>query len=123
VAHIVVIECDLDQGEFLAPLLSDQGWDVVTCWDIAEAYMALRGGKYEVIIVDVPSKGDTTTWDLLTVLQLDIELNTTPVIVCSPASDELLVREEWLGDHNIVVLSKPFDLEHLQRTVDQVIHR
>lgn len=122
-ATICVINDDPSLVTLLADLLSDREEDSVVCCDSREAYQCLERGDVDLVIVDLLTKKPEGGWDILTYLQMHPRLRHLPTIVCSGVTDELLSKEEWLRQHNISVLEKPFELEELYRCVDTVLGR
>jgi DNA-binding NtrC family response regulator len=123
VTQIVVINDESAGTDLLSQIVRDQGWNVVTCPTMGNAYCTLRSSRGDLVIVDIPCTDSGRAWDFITFLQFDAGLCATPVIVCSAHSDELLAREEWLCDHHIGILPKPFDLDELHRAIHAVLQR
>ena len=114
-AQIAVIDDDADFRRFMADALTDCGWEVLLCAEPLGAYELLRAIVPDLIVLDLRLDGRFAGWDVLTFLQLHPTLHRVPVIVCSAAIDEVQQRADWLHDHGVAVLTKPFDLDELYR--------
>jgi CheY-like chemotaxis protein len=108
-------------SDLLSHVLRAGGWAVRTRAGMQGAYTAIKSGGHDLIILDLPACCTDSVWNLLTTLQLDSELRQTPLIVCSPATDELLAREEWLQHHDVNIVRKPFDLDELNATIEEML--
>ncbi len=122
-ARIAIINDDPNSAALLADLLEDRGWDVVTCCDGHSAFGLLKDESPDLVVLDLLTKKPEGGWDILTFLQLHPILRDTPVIVSSGPSDELLAKEEWLQDHDIPLLPKPFEIDELYQRVDTALKR
>lgn len=112
-ARIAVIDDDADFRQFMSDALGDCGWEVMPCAEALAAYDLLRAATPDLIVLDLRIDGHFAGWDILTFLQLHPTLHRVPVILCTAAVDEAQRRADWLRDHGVTVLTKPFDLDDL----------
>jgi len=101
---VLIIDDDGNSREALAELLADQGYDVATAEDGAEALAYLRvGHRPRVILLDLMMPG-TDGWDFRAEQKRDEMLAAIPVIAISAAGK--LVDADYS-------LRKPVDIEAL----------
>lgn len=95
----------------------------MTYCDSADAYDRLKRDSVDLVIIDLMTKKPEGGWDLLTFLQMHPRLRALPTVICSAVNDELVSKQEWLREHGIGILEKPFDLEDLYGQVDSALGR
>ena len=118
---IAVVNDDTVFLDMMAAVLSDAGWDTVICRESSRAFEELKREQPDLIILDIRMESPESGWTLLELLTLDRQMATTPIIVCSAAIYDLRAHQEWLSEHGIAVLPKPFDIEHLLANVEQAL--
>jgi two-component system response regulator BaeR len=119
--RIAVIDDSPEFVELVADALAMRGWDSCAHTRTDCLLPCLRRDVPDVILLDLWLGRGISGWDLLTSLRDDPVLHTVPVIVCSAAGDELRRRSQWLEDHKIDRLDKPFDIDDLYRAVENVL--
>ena len=118
VRRILLVDDDLQLSELNAGILTNYGYQVDTVANGWEAWMALRGSNYDLLITD-------NTMPRITGLELIKNLRSEdmaiPVILASrTAPMEELKRNSWL---NIgALLSKPFSAGKLLETVIEILN-
>lgn len=121
--RIMVVDRDADFLRFMADALGDHGMQVVPCRNTSAAYAALRAGPPDAIILDIRIEGPRSGWELLTYLTLHPEFHAIPTILCTTSIIDASERKEWLAEHRVVLLAKPFDLEELYTRVNTGLAR
>jgi len=94
---------------------------VLICKEWDNAYQFVRDQRPDLIIQDIRIGGEEKGWAILNLLTLDPKTRPFPVIVCSAAIQSLHEHQEWLSGYGIKALPKPFDLDVLLATVEQVL--
>jgi len=84
--------------------------------------MQLRADLPDLIILDIRMETPESGWNLVELLALDRITHHVPVIVCSAAIQDLRSHEEWLNNHGIAVLPKPFDIDELYACVEKALN-
>jgi CheY-like chemotaxis protein len=81
----------------------------------------VRDQQPDLIIQDIRIGGEEKGWTILNLLTLDPNTRPIPIIVCSAAIQSLHEHQEWLNRYGIKALPKPFDLDVLLATIEQVL--
>ena len=117
---IVIVNDDQDFLEIAAGVLRDAGYDVTTCDKARECYRVIRDARPDVAIIDVRMP-DVDDWHVLTLLLLDRELRSIPVLVSSPFNSESELLERRLRELRCRLITKPFTAEELLETVQAML--
>lgn len=123
ITRICIVNDDYPLATLLASLLAEGRGDSVICTDSSTVFSVIREQPPDLIILDLQVQKPEGGWDILTFLRLHPTLRHVPVVVCSGETDELLAKEEWLRDHAVCILTKPFDLDELSHCVDVALKR
>lgn len=113
-ACIAVVD---DDPQFLAlteEILEPEGWDVLPISDGDQAFHALKREQPDLIILDVQMEHVDKGWQILTALTFDPDTRLIPVVICSANVDDVQDRRDWLRQHGVDVLPKPFDIDDLR---------
>ena len=121
-ARIAVIDDDADFRELMAEALGDNGWEILPSANPAGIYDLLRVTAPDLIVLDLRMDGRLVGWDILAFLQLHPILHRIPVIICTAAVDQVEQRSDWLQEHGVSVLLKPFDLDDLYALVTDCLN-
>jgi DNA-binding response OmpR family regulator len=121
VARIAIVDDDADFLEYMADALSDMGYEVLTSSDSLTAPTFLREKQPDVAILDVRIGTSEGGWEICSFLQRHPATHHIPIIICSAATDVLQERKEWLRDHEIAVLEKPFDIDVMYAVVQSAL--
>lgn len=119
--RIAVINDDTDFLTLMGELLEDRGWTAIIHREGEDAYRLLKQDFPDLIILDIRMGNPEQGWKILELVTLDPETNAIPVIVCSAAIDDLRSKQDWLNEHGISVLPKPFDIDDLYREVEAML--
>jgi two-component system response regulator VicR len=110
-ARVAIVDDDAEIIELLRMVLEDEGYEVATYSESATAYLRLRSLQPDLILLDLRMEQPGSGWTLLDRLCRDASTAAIPVILCSADGMQVHERHEWLQEHGIPVLDKPFDLD------------
>lgn len=119
--RVAVVDDDTDYLHLMEDALGQLGWEVITCSDSVSAFSLLKDSLPDVVVLDIRMETPESGWDVLTFLRLHPMTLAIPVIVASADADAVRSREEWLRAHGVGILSKPFDLDDLQCSIENAI--
>ena len=121
-ARIAVVNDDTAFLDLMRDLLEQEGnYEVFICKEWDNAYQFIRDLLPDLIIQDIRIGGEEHGWTILNLLTLDPATRPIPMIVCSAAIQSLHEHQEWLSRYAIRALPKPFDLDTLLETVEQML--
>jgi CheY-like chemotaxis protein len=103
-------------------LLEDQeNYEVLIHREWNSAYEFVKQTTPDLVIQDIRIGGEEHGWTIVGLLTLDPETRSIPMIVCSGAIESLREHEELLTRYGIRTLPKPFDLDTLLSTIQEVV--
>jgi len=119
IKKIVIFDDDEDILSICAYILEEQGWEVHTftdCNNIAEKVSSVMPS---VILMDnwIPDTGGIVATQTL---KNSEELKNIPVVYFSANSDIQLLADHAGAE---TYLAKPFDLDELERTINEVLQK
>ncbi len=121
-ARIAVINDDTAFLELMHDLLeNEENYEVLLCKEWNHAYETVKKGQPDLVILDIRVGGEEHGWTILNLLTLDPTTHPIPIIVCSAAVQSLHEHQEMLSRLGIRALPKPFDLDTLLGTIDEVL--
>ncbi len=121
-ARVAIINDDTAFLDLMQELLEiEENYEVLICKEWDNAYQFVRDQQPDLIIQDIRIGGEEKGWTILNLLTLDPITRPTPIIVCSAAIQSLQEHQEWLSRYGIKALPKPFDLDVLLATIEQVL--
>jgi DNA-binding NtrC family response regulator len=121
-ARIAVINDDTVFLDLMKELLEqEEHYEVFICKEWDGAYEFVRDHTPDLVIQDIRIGGEEHGWTILNLLTLDPHTRPIPIIVCSAAIQSLHEHQEWLSQYGIRALPKPFDLDTLLETVEEMI--
>ena len=109
---VLLVEDDNDVRETVADSLREDGYDVRTASNGAEALQQLAGGPPPMVVITDLMMPVMTGWELVARMRQDGRLASVPVVVTSAASARMVQCN--------AVLSKPLRWEDLTRTLDRL---
>jgi len=118
---LVVVNNDTDFLTLMNDVLSERGWETVVCRESGGAHKLVKEQQPDAVILDIRMEHPEAGWNVLELLQLDPETKDIPVLICSAGAVELEAKAEWLSQHGITSLLKPFDLDDLYRCVEKLV--
>lgn len=119
--RIVVVNDDTTFLTLMAQIIEDEGWEAIVLREGTTAYERVKQEQPDLVILDLRLEQPDAGWKVLEMVKLDPETSHIPVIVCSAAMDDLRLREDWLADHGVTTLLKPFDIDDLYRYVQEAL--
>jgi two-component system, OmpR family, response regulator MprA len=115
-ARLLVVDDEPDILSTFETILRSEGYDVVTACDGVEALDAVRGARFDVILLDLLLPR-LDGWAVLGELRA-IAPTTRVVILCADVDTEGEIEAFRLGAVNILL--KPPDVDKLLRLVDDL---
>ncbi|MGI8824882.1 MAG: response regulator [Chloroflexota bacterium] len=123
VARIAVVNDDTAFLTLMGQLIEDEGWEALSLREGSSAYEHVKREHPDVMILDLRLEQPDEGWKILELVKLDPETQDIPIIVCSAAVDDLRLREQWLSDHGVATLLKPFDIDDLYTAIRLALSR
>jgi CheY-like chemotaxis protein len=121
-ARVAVVNDDTVFLDLMRELLEqEENYEVLICKEWDGAYQFIRDTRPDLIIQDIRIGGEEHGWTILNLLTLDPETRPIPVIVCSAAIQSLHEHQEWLTQYGIRALPKPFDLDTLLNSIEEML--
>lgn len=119
--RIAVVNDDTDFLTLMSEVLEDRGWEVDIHREGNDAFQHLKHDPPDLVVLDIRMNRPEEGWTILELLTLDSATASVPVIVCSAAIDDLRDKEDWLTQHGVAILPKPFDIDDLYRSVEEAL--
>ena len=120
--RVVIINDDAAFLDLMRELLEvEEDYEVLVCKEWDNAYQFVRDQEPDLIILDIRMGGEEKGWTILNLLTLDPKTRPTPIVVCSAAVESLHEHQEWLSRYGIKALPKPFDIDVLITTIEEVL--
>lgn len=120
---IAVINNDTDFLTLMNELLTARGWETVICREGHNAFSIIKQEEPVMVILDIRMETPEMGWNVLELMKLDPATRHIPVVVCSAAVIDLKAKQDWLSEHGIDILLKPFDIDDLYATVERTLAR
>lgn len=114
---VLIVDDDDDMREVVSQTLGGRGYDVTAFGDGADAIAAARHQSFDLAVVDLKMPGTSGAMVIREIKQRQPEL---PVVVITGSLDPI---QEGLNDMFSRVLYKPFRIEELRETVEEVLSR
>ena len=119
---IAIVNDDSDFLSAMENLLQEfGGYNAFVIHEGNLAYKQIKKEQPALVILDIRMDSPTTGWKVLDLLTLDPETSSIPVIICSASTKLPDGKEEWLKEHGISVLPKPFDVSDLMALVERAL--
>jgi len=115
--RVAAIDNDRALLGLLKELFSVQGWDVLSLSEGRGAAAWLKRNRPDVVLLDIYLERPISGWTILQELKMDPATRAIPVVILSGAEDGLGDKRDWLAEHGIPVVPKPFDTYDLCQTV------
>ena len=121
--HVFVINDTVAILELFRSLLEDEGYQVTTdgfSVELVEMLGRVTEAAPDLIILDFVILDEGKGWQFLQLLKMDRVAKDIPVIVCTAAAklvDDLQTHLDTMG---VVVVLKPFDIDHLLQEVEKI---
>jgi CheY-like chemotaxis protein len=122
--HVFVINDTVAILELFRSILEDEGFQVTTdgfSIELMEMLQRVKAGVPDLIILDFVILDEGKGWQFLQLLKMERKTKYIPVIVCTAAAklvEELQIHLDAMG---VVVVLKPFDIDHLLEEMAKVL--
>lgn len=125
--NILLIDDDRDFVHSTKAFLEGRGYTVDTAFNGSEGLGKIRGGKPDLIVLDVMMDTDAEGFNLAYELRQDTAGLRVPIVIVSGFTQHLsekmenfqfIMGQEWPAD---VYLEKPIDLKELAKTIDRIL--
>ena len=121
-ARVAVINDDTSFLDLMRDLLEqEEHYEVLICREWDGAYEFVKEHEPDLVIQDIRIGGEEHGWTILNLLTLDPDTLPIPTIVCSAAIQSLHEHQAWLDRYGIRALPKPFDLDTLLETIEEML--
>ena len=117
--QILVVEDDMKLNQIVCMYLNDNGYEAKGCLNPNEAYDAMYGQLYDLIISDIMMPGIDGFAFAKTVRELNAQI---PIIFMT-AKDDLLSKKKGFGVGIDDYMVKPVNLEELVMRVEALLRR
>lgn len=116
--RITIINDDIDFIDAIQMLLQEIGsYETSVIHEGEKAYQLVKKEPPDLIILDIRMDSPHRGWSILDLLKLDPQVSNIPVIVATASTlDE--EKTNWLKNHNIDWLLKPFDIDDLTSLIE-----
>jgi two-component system, response regulator, stage 0 sporulation protein F len=111
--RILVVDDEAPVREVLAEYFTTEGYAVESAGSGAEALTAIRGGRADLVLLDVRMPG----LDGMQVLRKIRELNEAVPVIMVTANEDVGLAKETLKLGAFDYVAKPFDFDYLDRAV------
>lgn len=119
--HVYVVNGSPAFLDIIRQLLQDESYNVTTTNFVPLSFETIESAQPSLLIIDLVV-GERAGWDLLARLRAAVSTQEIPVLLVSTTPDLLEKaregREEFGGDR---YLAKPFDLDDLLVTIEDMI--
>ena len=112
--RVLVVEDDRDLNRQLVSALSDAGYAVDTAFDGEEGFFLGETEPYDIVILDI----GLPKMDGISILEQWRRAERNMPVIILTADGTCDPKEKLLGLGIADFMVKPFDIDHLERTVD-----
>lgn len=119
--RIAVVDDERELLNLITELFEERGWEVLPLAGGAGVVQAFRAEQPDVVLLDLWLGGSESGWQILQRMKMEPATRDIPVVVWTGALEGLKDKAEWLKEHSIPTLSKPFDIDELFNTIDGVL--
>src|SRR5437667_1520134 len=120
-ARILVVNDTQEILELFRLLLEEEGYEVILSGFPIQQISDVERINPDLIILDFVFGDKKTGWQMLQMLKMQRSTAIIPVIVCTAALDMVREQEGYLVSQGVHVVFKPFDLDHLETNVKQLL--
>jgi CheY-like chemotaxis protein len=101
---IAVINDDKPYIDMMAEILSDEGYEAVSCLAESEAFEFIQQKQPDLVLLDLKLEQPDSGLNILQMLRLNRPTRGLPVILCSADRQFLTLKEAELRAHNCDIL-------------------
>ncbi|CAA9549127.1 MAG: hypothetical protein AVDCRST_MAG33-740 [uncultured Thermomicrobiales bacterium] len=121
--HIFVINDVPDILNLFVDLLGGEGYQVTTdifSLELSRLLTHVIDVQPDLVILDLMVAQEALGWQLLQMMKMDRSARAIPVIICTGAAQKVAELSTHLTAMNVATVLKPFDIDHLFATIDNV---
>ena len=122
VARIAVVDDDECFLALMTEVVAERGWELLSL-SADSALERIRAEQPDAVLLDLRLPGQVSGWEILQQLSASSSTRTVPIILCSADTVHLENQRDWLAEHDISVLAKPFELDDLYCLLDRILAR
>ena len=122
--HVFVINDTVAILELFRSLLEDEGYRVTTdgfSVELVEMLGRVKDVNPDLVVLDFVILDEGKGWQFLQLMKMDREARDIPVIVCTAAAKMVEELQVHLDSMGVIVVLKPFDIDHLLKEIDHVL--
>lgn len=123
-ARVTVVNDNPEFLELVADILEDDRLDTTTIdGDRDDALDAIRASRPDLLMIDLRMGSDELHgWDIAQQVRAEPDFDGLPVLVCSADLPALrAVEEDLKASQHVATLTKPFSIDDLRATIDQLL--
>lgn len=121
--HVFVINDTVAILELFRAILEDEGYQVTTdgfSIELVEMLERVKTSAPDLIILDFIILDEGKGWQFLQLLKMERATKAIPVIACTAAAKLVEELQMHLNAMGVVVVLKPFDIDHLLEEITKV---
>lgn len=121
--HIFVINDIPDILNLFVDLLGGEGYRVTTdvfSVELGRLLTHIVAAEPDLVILDLMVNQEALGWQLLQMMKMDRHAQAIPVILCTGAALKVAELSSHLTAMNVATVLKPFDIDHLFATIDNI---
>lgn len=118
--RLAIVDDDRDLLELMRELLADVSWESTPITAASRAFDRLVTLMPDGIVLDLHLESPDAGWRVLEQIRGDPRTRGIPVIVWSADLRQLDQKRDWLDEHGIPVLVKPFDVDDLLVLLERI---
>jgi DNA-binding NtrC family response regulator len=112
-ARIAVVDDDPDVRQLMRNTLKERGWDSDVAINQDHPFADLHAQHPDLVLLDAWLDMSPARWKLLHHLKRKRATRDTPLVICTGVPERFAGHDDWLRDHDVPVLTTPFDLVEL----------
>ena len=120
-ARILVVNDTQEILELFRMILEGEGYEVILSGFPIQQIQDVEEINPDLIILDFVFGDQKVGWQMLQMLKMQRSTETIPIIVCTAALDMVREQEGYLVSQGVHVVYKPFDIDHLVTSVQQLL--
>jgi DNA-binding NtrC family response regulator len=114
---IYVVEDDRAIREILEKVISDAGYEMLSCATLDEVHFFIHAERPDVVIFDNSCVEHAAGWALLSQVRAHPATATLPIILLTMGAPYLREWSDALHDQGCYLVEKPFELNKLLDTI------
>jgi CheY-like chemotaxis protein len=118
---IAVLEDDPALLHLMQELFDERDWVLLPMHDPSTVVEMLGHTQPDAVLLDIHPDGGQSGWQMLEAVRAHPSTSIIPIVVWSGDVRGLQERRPWLEAQGIPVVSKPFDIDELYRSLDHAL--